>query len=365
MLHPWWFARNPLSDLGRRNILLQPCFLWLPVFREVDRNLSWFWHWAYKSQCKSADLHLSCTLVQLHYTMDFKLGKIAPTSNISFTCAWTSSTIGGWILWNLSLKGLSSTTLISCFAKFVQPNSPGSRKKMSWYSANRAQAATWFLSDHLSRPHKLNCWKSNFFLCTTGIVVCWIPCISSNFSRVLGAIYNGDPTFAASTWMTLMPLAIVIRVAIRFFTTTTTCLLPEVTLLYMFITPKPWGKHGPSSPFRDWVITYMLFPRSRVFIHLCIIKTSTSSFFLVLTTSFKWVGSTYWFATVFLWIKSPAHQQANNWVILNQFRKTNNSSISLSLITLMIQLMLGVPRVTGTWDPKPVESSKTRTNWST
>ena len=36
-----------------------------------DRSLSWFWHLAYESQCKSADLHLSCTLMQLQYTMGF------------------------------------------------------------------------------------------------------------------------------------------------------------------------------------------------------------------------------------------------------------------------------------------------------
>ena len=129
-LHPWQFARNPLSDLGRRN---QPSFLWCPIFGEVDRSLSWFGHWAYKSQCKSADLHLSCTLAQLHYTTQLWLGWMVTTSNISFTCAWTSSIIGGGILWNLSLKGSLSTTLISCFPKSVQPNSQGSREKMSWY----------------------------------------------------------------------------------------------------------------------------------------------------------------------------------------------------------------------------------------
>ena len=79
------------------------------------------------------------------------LGHIVPTSNISFTCAWTSSTIGGRILWNLSLKGSSSMILISCFTRSVQPNSPGSMEKMAWYSASRTQAAAWCLSDLPSR----------------------------------------------------------------------------------------------------------------------------------------------------------------------------------------------------------------------
>ena len=72
-----------------------------------------------------------------------------------------------------------------------------------------------------------------------------------------------------------------ISAAIKFFTTTATCLLPEITLVYVFTTLKLWGKWGPSPPFRNWVITCMLFPRSRVFIWPCIIldeKRSTSSF---------------------------------------------------------------------------------------
>ena len=70
-LHPWWFTRNSLSDLDRRNILPQPSFQWLPVFGEADRSPSWSWHWACKSQCKSTDLCLSCTPALLHYTMGF------------------------------------------------------------------------------------------------------------------------------------------------------------------------------------------------------------------------------------------------------------------------------------------------------
>ena len=105
----------------------------------------------------SVFLHTSTTA--LHHGL--LLGQIVPTSNISFTCAWTTSTIRGGILQSLSLKGSPSTTLISCFTKSVQPKIPGSREKMSWYSATRSWTATWFLPDHLSRPDKSCCWKSN------------------------------------------------------------------------------------------------------------------------------------------------------------------------------------------------------------
>ena len=50
----------------------------------------------------------------------------------------------------------------------------------------------------------------------------------------------------------------------------------------MFTTLKPWGKWGPSPPFREWVITCMLFPMSRVFIWLCIILDKKSIHFLFL-----------------------------------------------------------------------------------
>ena len=83
-------------------------------------------------------------------------------------------------------------------------------------------------------------------------------------------------------------------------------------------------------------------------------KGSISSFFIVLTILFKLVRSTVRFAAASLLMKSSTQWHANNWDILNPFKETDNSSILLSLITLMICLMVGVPRVTGTWDPQMV-----------
>ena len=80
---PWWnqytasifcpllFAKNPPSSPSRRSILLPVGFQWLTVSGEADRSLSWFWYWAYRSQYKNADLHLSYTPRLLHYTMGF------------------------------------------------------------------------------------------------------------------------------------------------------------------------------------------------------------------------------------------------------------------------------------------------------
>ena len=70
------------------------------------------------------------------------LGLIAPDSNIS--CRWfqTSSTNGGGICLNCSLKGVSSVTFTVCFMEWVQSNSTGSNENMSWYLARNQQAAS-------------------------------------------------------------------------------------------------------------------------------------------------------------------------------------------------------------------------------
>ena len=111
----------------------------------------------------------------------------------------------------------------------------------------------------------------------------------------------------------------------------------------------------------------MLHPRSKAFIQPCVIldeKASISSLLVVLTISFKLVGSTVGGAVASLLTESSAQWQANSCAILNPFKEADNSCISLSLITLMILLMVGVPSITGTQDPKVVESGSTRATWS-
>ena len=68
-----------------------------------------------------------------------------------------------------------------------------------------------------------------------------------------------------------------------------------------------------------------------------------SSLLVVLTTSFRLVGSLIGGTVVSLLIESPAQQHANNWTILDLFKEADNSSVSLSLITLMILLLVAVP----------------------
>ena len=70
------------------------------------------------------------------------LGLIAPDSSISHRWFQTSSTRGGGICLNCSLKGVPSVTFIMCSVEWVQPSSMGSNKKMSWYSAKSWQMAS-------------------------------------------------------------------------------------------------------------------------------------------------------------------------------------------------------------------------------
>ena len=149
----------------------------------------------------------------------------------------------------LPFKDFIINSSISCFARSVQPNSPGSKEKMSWYLANRMQAATWFPLDHPSRPDKSSCWKSTSLLLSTDILVCWIPCTLSSSSKVPGTTSTWGTGFTATTWVTLMPLAIVTRMAVRFFATTTTRLLLEVTSVCVHHTQaeRQVGVHQPLS----------------------------------------------------------------------------------------------------------------------
>ena len=59
------------------------------------------------------------------------------------------------------------------------------------------------------------------------------------FLQSVGRYLYWGAAFAATNWVTLTPLAIVIKLSIRFSTTTTTCLLPEFALVYVFTTLKP------------------------------------------------------------------------------------------------------------------------------
>ena len=272
------------------------------------------------------------------------------------------------IFWNLSLKGSSSTALISCFPKSIQLDPPDSRKKMSWYSANRAQAAAWFLSDHLSMPDKSSCWKSSSFLCSTDILISWIPCISSNFSRVLEATSTGGTAFATTTWVTLMPLAVVIGMAIRFFTTTATHFSWNHFDVWVHYT-EAVGQMGSITPFRDWVTTCILFPRTRVVIWPCIIYYfGWKSVYLLPLCHFDCLCQIGWIHCLVCGsfplnqkTCSPTCQQS----CYPQSIQGNNQLINFpSLITLMIWFMAGVTRVTGTWDPKTVESGMTRATCS-
>ena len=88
-----------------------------------------------KLQYRTVSHHPSSMPIPLHCTKTLWLGLMAPDSNIS--CRWllTSSTNGGGICLNCSLKGVSSVTFMVCSVEWVQPNSTGSNENTSWYLA--------------------------------------------------------------------------------------------------------------------------------------------------------------------------------------------------------------------------------------
>ena len=84
------------------------------------------------------------------------LGQIAPESNISHRWFQTSSTNGGGIHLNHSLKGVSSVTFVMCSIEWVQPNPAESNENTSWYSARSQQAASTSSGAQESKPLKSN-----------------------------------------------------------------------------------------------------------------------------------------------------------------------------------------------------------------
>ena len=166
---------------------------------------------------------LFSTVLWYRVLMSLRVNKWSLHLNSSVSCLYLC------FVFNPTPKSHIDSSIVNATARSVKPNSPVSKERNSWYSTNRAWVATWFSLDHPSGPDRFSCWKSTSLLHSTNILVCWIPCISSSFSKFLGASSTWGTAFAATTWMTLTPLVIVIWMAIRFFTTTATCLLPVVT----------------------------------------------------------------------------------------------------------------------------------------
>ena len=131
-----------------------PKFPTFPRFEGGGNYPSWFSHSTSWSLWKSGD-HQSFFQTRttvLHQGL--LLGLIAPACNLSFTCVLTSSSNGGAMHLNHSLKGSSSVTLMLCLTWMAHPNSLSSREKMSWYSINNSQACSAFSLGHWSRPDK-------------------------------------------------------------------------------------------------------------------------------------------------------------------------------------------------------------------
>ena len=172
-LHPSWLARNLILDPNRRSVPLLPGSPSLLGYVRVNHIL----------------LHGCVALAEVNaevQTPILLLGHIAPTSNISFICAHTFSTISGGICLNLSLNSSSSITLIPCHVRSIQPNSHESRGKISWYYTRSEWAATLFLGVQESRPLKTNCSQSTYLCCSTVIfgLPNQIPWAASNYSTV-------------------------------------------------------------------------------------------------------------------------------------------------------------------------------------
>ena len=101
------------------------------------------------------------------------LGLMAPDSSISFRWLLTSSTIGGGIHLNCSLKWVLSVTFMICSVEWVQPNSVGSNENMSWYLARSQWAVSASSGVQESRLLKSNSSNNLPCLCLTVSLGVW------------------------------------------------------------------------------------------------------------------------------------------------------------------------------------------------
>ena len=131
------------------------------------------------TKCRLPSFFLTNTTV-LHHTL--WLGQIAPESNISHKCLWTSSMRSGGIHQNHSLNGVSPVTLMTCFAEWVQLSFLGSNEKTSWYSAKRDWVEATSSGGHDSNPFRSN--SSNNFSCLSFMVNLGIGWLLSSTSPI-------------------------------------------------------------------------------------------------------------------------------------------------------------------------------------
>ena len=102
-------------------------------------------------------LHTSTTV--LHHG-DW-LGQIAPTSSMSLKDVLTSSSKGGGIHLNRSLKGSLSVMRIACSIALMQPSSLSSKVKMSWKVRTSSLATAAFPGVQEFRPSRFNFCRGN------------------------------------------------------------------------------------------------------------------------------------------------------------------------------------------------------------
>ena len=279
----------------------------------------------------------------------------------------TSSIIGGGILCNLSLKGSSSETLISCFARSVQPNSQVPRKRChgiqlvehmwqlySWWTIPPGQTspaagrALPFFAQLISllSGSLASHWASLTFLVRPLLVWCGIH--SYNLSD-LDSYSNDDKSGSQILHHDCYSLATCSHLSIGIHDAQPVRQVGTIPLLqdlyhHVHVAAQEHGLNWACMIFEE--------------------KALISSFLVILTASIKSVRSMVQFVAVSLLMESSAWWQANKWNILNPFSEMASSSIYLSLITFMIWLIVSVPKMTSSQEPKLVRFGMTRVTWS-
>ena len=128
------------------------------------------------------------------------LGLMTLDSNISHRWLLTSSTNGGGIHLNHSLKGVSLVTFMVCSVEWVEPTSAGSNENTSWYLARSQHMASASSGVQESRLVKSNSSSNLPSLCLTVSLGVWESWDSSAPSSNCSSSGGSGPGVAATSW---------------------------------------------------------------------------------------------------------------------------------------------------------------------
>ena len=249
--------------------------------------------------------------------------------------------------------------------EWVQPNSAGSNENTSWYltrSQWATSASSWIQESRSFKSNLLNNFPCHCLTVSLGVWESWDSSAPSSNCSPLGGSGRGNAATALATGVFFQRVC---EYAVLFHTTTTAFLLPFLNSVYVFCTVRACGKE-PSWVHKACTMTLMHSPMYALPVFTGTIQEEKGSIVSTFWVYIKWSSS---FIPTFSSWPSPTSMGIilctdRRCATLALAHSITKASISAPFITLTTQLIVGVPRMTGTWAAKLERSGITRAIWS-